>query len=56
MLTQALEYAKQNQERFLTELKEVLTIPSISTDPEHKADMQHAAEWMSAQLKMIRHE
>ncbi len=53
MLNQALEYAKQNQERFLTELNEVLTIPSISTDPDHKADMQYAAEWMSAQLKSI---
>ena len=53
MLNQALEYAKLNRERFLTELKEVLTIPSISTDPEHKADIQHAAEWMSVQLNMI---
>jgi acetylornithine deacetylase/succinyl-diaminopimelate desuccinylase-like protein len=53
MLNQALEYAKQNQERFLTELNEVLTIPSISTDPAHKADMQYAAEWMSAQLQKI---
>jgi hypothetical protein len=31
----------------LTELREVLTIPSISTDPAHDADMGHAAEWMS---------
>jgi acetylornithine deacetylase/succinyl-diaminopimelate desuccinylase-like protein len=29
---------------------EVLTIPSISTDPDHAPDMQRAAEWMSAQL------
>ncbi len=53
MLNQALEYAKHNQTRFLNELNEVLTIPSISTDPDHKADIQHAAEWMSAQLQMI---
>jgi len=53
MLNEALEYAHQNHERFLTELKEVLTIPSISTDPDHKADMQHAAEWMAAQLRAI---
>ena len=53
MLNQALEYAKQNRERFLTELNEVLTIPSISTDPAHKADMQFAAEWMSSQLQKI---
>jgi acetylornithine deacetylase/succinyl-diaminopimelate desuccinylase-like protein len=53
MLNQALEYAKHNQTRFLNELNEVLTIPSISTDPDHKADIQHAAEWMSVQLQMI---
>jgi acetylornithine deacetylase/succinyl-diaminopimelate desuccinylase-like protein len=53
MLNQALEYAKHNRDRFLTELTEVLTIPSISTDPEHKPDMQHAAEWMSSQLQAI---
>lgn len=53
MLDTALEYAKQNRERFLNELKEVLTIPSISTDPERKADVQHAAEWMAAQLRSL---
>ncbi len=53
MLNEALSYAKQNQERFLNELKEVLTIPSISTDPSHNADMQHAAEWMAAQLRSL---
>ncbi len=53
MLKDALEYAHQNHERFLTELNEVLSIPSISTDPEHVADMQRAAEWMAAQLRSI---
>ncbi len=53
MLKEALDYAHQNHERFLTELKEVLTIPSISTDPAHKDDMQHAAEWMANQLRSI---
>ena len=53
MLKEALEYADKNRERFLTELKEVLAIPSISTDPEHKADMQRAAEWMAAHLRAI---
>ncbi len=53
MLNEALEYAHQNHERFLSELKEVLTIPSISTDPDHKPDMQQAAEWMANQLRSI---
>lgn len=53
MLQEALEYAHHNRERSLTELKELLTIPSISTDPEHKSDMQRAAEWVAAQLRAI---
>ncbi len=53
MLNEALEYARQNEGRFLNELREVLTIPSISTDPAHSADMQHAAEWMASQLRSI---
>src|SRR5512146_1247616 len=53
MLKEALEYAHENHERFLTELKHILTIPSISTDPEHKQDMQRAAEWIADQLRSI---
>jgi acetylornithine deacetylase/succinyl-diaminopimelate desuccinylase-like protein len=53
MLQKALEFASQNHERFLAELKDVLAIPSISTDPEYKADMLRAAEWMAAQLRKI---
>ena len=49
----ALDYAHQNNERFLDELKEFLAIPSISTDPERKADTQHGAEWVAAQLKSL---
>ncbi len=53
MLNEALEYARQNDGRFLDELREVLRIPSISTDPVHAADMQRGAEWMASQLRSI---
>jgi acetylornithine deacetylase/succinyl-diaminopimelate desuccinylase-like protein len=53
MLEEALQYAGQNRERFLNELTNFLAIPSISTDPEHNADMQKAAEWAAAQLRSI---
>jgi hypothetical protein len=52
-MNSALSFARQNGERFLTELREVLTIPSISTDPAHNADMRHAAEWMSSQPTIL---
>jgi acetylornithine deacetylase/succinyl-diaminopimelate desuccinylase-like protein len=47
----ALQFARENSERFLEELKEIVRIPSISTDDERKPDMQRAAEWMAAQLR-----
>jgi len=49
----ALEYAHQNNERFLNELKEFLAIPSISTSPESKADVLRAAEWVADQLRSL---
>ena len=38
MSSPAVAYARQNQPRFLKELKDLLRIPSISTLPENKAD------------------
>lgn len=46
MLERALEHAHSQQERYLRELFDLLRIPSISTLPEHKPDMQRAAEWL----------
>ncbi len=49
-LNQAIEFAAGNRERFLSELKDFLAIPSISTLSQHKPDMQRAAEWLSMQM------
>ncbi|MBS1827967.1 MAG: dipeptidase [Acidobacteria bacterium] len=43
-------YVRQNEARFLDELNEFLRIPSISTLPEHKGDVQRAAEFVAAKL------
>ena len=51
--TSALEYAESNKEQFLNSLKDLLTIPSISTDPSRVVDMQHAAEWVTKQLRSL---
>lgn len=45
------EYVSSNRERFLEELKEFLRIPSISTLPEHKADVARAAQFTADSLK-----
>lgn len=49
----AIQFAHENQQRFLEELKEFLTIPSVSTDPEHKTDMQRAAEWVAGKMRNL---
>jgi acetylornithine deacetylase/succinyl-diaminopimelate desuccinylase-like protein len=52
-LQKALDYAHQNNERFLNELKEIVAIPSVSTSEEYKADMLRAADWLAAQLRAL---
>jgi len=49
----AIEYARENQLRFLNELKDLLRIPSVSTLEEHKPDVQKAAEMVADDLKHI---
>jgi acetylornithine deacetylase/succinyl-diaminopimelate desuccinylase-like protein len=53
MSSAAVAYARENYPRFLDELKALLRIPSISTLPEHRKDVQAAADWLAAELKRI---
>lgn len=45
------QFIKENSERFLEELFELLRIPSVSADPKHKGDVQLAAENVANHLK-----
>ena len=49
----AVEFAQQNQIRFVDELKSLLRIPSISTDPERASDVRRAAEFVAEDLRRI---
>ncbi len=49
----ALQYVRQQGDRFLHELREVVAIPSISTDPARRADMARCAEWFAARLRAL---
>ena len=53
MASAAVAFAKQNQKRFLEELKDLLRIPSVSTLPEHKPDIERAAGFVAAELRRI---
>jgi len=46
-------YARENQQRFLNELKDLLRIPSVSTQEEHTPDVHRAAEFVAAELERI---
>jgi acetylornithine deacetylase/succinyl-diaminopimelate desuccinylase-like protein len=47
------EYIEANKNQFLTELIELLKIPSISADPAYSSDVLHAADFLANQLKQI---
>lgn len=47
-----IQYIKENRERYIDELKELLRIPSISAESEHKPDMQKAAEFIAEKLRV----
>jgi len=49
--SKSIEYAHSQADRYLAELKDFVSIPSISTLAEHKPDMQRAAEWVAGQLR-----
>lgn len=53
MSASAVTYARENQPRFLNELKDFIRIPSVSTLPEHTSDVRRAAEFVAAELKRI---
>lgn len=53
MSSAAVDFARQNYPRYLDELKTLLRIPSISTLPEHNADVAAAAAWLAEEMKRI---
>ena len=47
------EYFNQNKDRFLDELIEVLSIPSVSNGEANKSDVVRCAEWLKAHMEKI---
>jgi acetylornithine deacetylase/succinyl-diaminopimelate desuccinylase-like protein len=50
-LEEVINFIRENQSNYLEELKEFLRIPSISTLPENKNDIIHAAEFVADKLR-----
>jgi acetylornithine deacetylase/succinyl-diaminopimelate desuccinylase-like protein len=45
------EYIDSKRDENLSELKEFLRIPSVSTKSEHKPDVERAAEWVAGKMR-----
>ena len=52
-LSKALDFAHKNNERFISEMSELIAMPSISADPKYAKDIQAAAEWLKAKLESL---
>lgn len=53
MSTHTDQFVQQNRDRLLEELKEFLRIPSISTLPEHRGDIERAAQFVADSLRHV---
>jgi acetylornithine deacetylase/succinyl-diaminopimelate desuccinylase-like protein len=51
MLNSALEHARANRDQYREQLFDLLRISSISTLPEHRGDIQRAADWIAENLR-----
>ncbi len=47
------DFVSREKPRLLSDLKEWLRIPSVSTLPEHAPDCRRAAEWLAARVKRL---
>ena len=48
-----IDFVNVNRDRYLTELKTMLAIPSISALPEHAPDVRRCAEWCADEMRRI---
>ena len=53
MTADALPYARAHHAHYLDELKQLLSIPSISAQPNHKPDIERAAHWLADHFRSI---
>jgi len=52
-IKQAIDYAHQQSDTYVEGFYELLRIPSVSTDPKYKADLERCADWVVAEMSRI---
>lgn len=48
-----ITHLDQNKEQYLAELKDLLAIPSVSTNPQNKGDVERCARWVADHMRTI---
>ncbi len=49
----ALQFCRAQRERFVADLRELIAIPSVSTDAARSDDVRRAAEWLAGRLRAM---
>ena len=49
----ALDYVQEHKKQSLEKMKEIISIPSVSTNPERTRDIKKAAEWLKTELTAL---
>jgi acetylornithine deacetylase/succinyl-diaminopimelate desuccinylase-like protein len=52
-MIKVIDFIQTNRDRYISELKQYLAIPSISALPEHAADVERCAEFSAAEMTRI---
>jgi len=52
-MIKVIDFIHTNRDRYVTELKDYLAIPSISALPEHQGDVQRCAEWTATEMTRV---
>jgi acetylornithine deacetylase/succinyl-diaminopimelate desuccinylase-like protein len=50
---ETLDWLTRNEDKLLAQLNELLAIPSVSTQREHRGDVARCAEWLAGELRRI---
>ncbi len=52
-MIKVIDFIQTNRDKYISELKQYLAIPSISALPEHAGDVQRCAEWSAEEMTRI---
>jgi acetylornithine deacetylase/succinyl-diaminopimelate desuccinylase-like protein len=52
-MVNVIDFIHTNRDRYISELKQYLAIPSISALPAHQADVRRCAEWTADEMRRI---